>query len=100
MIISGGENIYPLEVENTISKHKKVRNVAIIGTVDQKWGEVVTAIVVKADKSLTEKELDEYCLKSDELARYKRPRKYQFMEKTAVKTTSRFKRKSPLVEAR
>jgi fatty-acyl-CoA synthase len=87
MIISGGENIYPLEVENTISRHKKVRNVAIIGTGDEKWGEVVTAVVVKADETLDEKELDEYCLQSDELARYKRPRKYQFV-KTLPTTSS------------
>ena len=93
MIISGGENIYPLEVENAISKHEKVRSVAIIGTKDEKWGEVVTAIVVKADDSLNEKELDEYCLKSDELARYKRPRKYQFVENLPTTSSGKVNKK-------
>jgi long-chain acyl-CoA synthetase len=79
MIISGGENIYPLEVENVISKHKKVRNVAVIGTPHDTWGEVVTAVIVKADEALTEEELDEYCVQSDELARYKRPKRYLFL---------------------
>jgi fatty-acyl-CoA synthase len=78
MVISGGENIYPLEVENVISKHGKVRNVAVIGTPDEKWGEVVTAVIIKADEGLTEQELEEYCMQSDELARYKRPKRYIF----------------------
>jgi fatty-acyl-CoA synthase len=93
MIISGGENIYPLEVENTISKHKKVRNVAIIGTSDEKWGEVVTAIIVKADETLDEKEMDEYCLKSDELARYKRPRRYQFAKNLPTTSSGKVDKK-------
>jgi fatty-acyl-CoA synthase len=93
MIISGGENIYPLEVENTLSKHKKVRNVAIIGTSDEKWGEIVTAIIVKADETLDEKELDEYCLQSDELARYKRPRKYQFVENLPTTSSGKVDKK-------
>lgn len=93
MIISGGENIYPLEVENAISRHKKVRNVAIIGTPDEKWGEVVTAVVVKADESLNEKELDEFCLESDKLARYKRPRKYQFVENLPTTSSGKVDKK-------
>jgi fatty-acyl-CoA synthase len=80
MIISGGENIYPLEVENVLSKHKKVANVAVLGISHTKWGEVVAAVVVKADVTLTQEELEEYCLQSDELARYKRPKRYTFIE--------------------
>jgi fatty-acyl-CoA synthase len=79
MIISGGENIYPLEVENVISDYSKVQAVAVVGMPHEKWGEVVTAFVVKADDSVTQEELDQFCLTSDKLARFKRPRRYVFV---------------------
>ena len=93
MIISGGENIYPLEVENVLSKHKKVRNVSVIGTSDEKWGEVVNAIIVKADETLTEQELDEYCMQSDELARYKRPKRYIFVDELPTTSSGKVDKK-------
>lgn len=98
MIISGGENIYPLEVENVLSKNIKVGNVAVFGTPHTKWGEVVTAVVVKADDSLTQDELEEYCLQSDELARYKRPKRYLFMKD--LPTTSSGKVNKKLLQLR
>jgi acyl-CoA synthetase (AMP-forming)/AMP-acid ligase II len=93
MIISGAENIYPLEVENVISKHKKVSNVAVVGTPDEKWGEVVTAVVVRADETLSEEELDEYCMQSDELARYKRPKKYIFVDELPTTSSGKVDKK-------
>jgi acyl-CoA synthetase (AMP-forming)/AMP-acid ligase II len=93
MIISGGENIYPLEVENILSKHKKVRNVAVVGTPHEKWGEVVSAFVVKADETLTQQELDLYCTKSDELARYKRPKTYVFVEELPTTSSGKVDKK-------
>jgi len=98
MIISGGENIYPLEVENVLSGHKKVRSVAIVGTPDEKWGEIVTAFVVKADETLNEQELDTYCMESDDLSRYKRPRKYIFVKE--LPTTSSGKVDKKVLRAR
>lgn len=80
MIISGGENIYPREVEDVLYGHGGVLDVAVIGQPDDQWGESVTAFVVKKDPSVTEQELDEYCKNSDELANYKRPRKYIFCD--------------------
>lgn len=80
MIISGGENIYPREVEDLLYTHKCVLDVAVIGQPDDRWGETVTAFVVKKDPALSEDELDELCRNSDELANYKRPRKYVFCE--------------------
>ncbi|MCP8969287.1 fatty acid--CoA ligase [Ectobacillus ponti] len=80
MIISGGENIYPREVEDVLYEHKGVLDVAIIGEPDDRWGERVTAFVVLKDPSVTEQELDELCKNSDRLANYKRPRKYMFVE--------------------
>ncbi|MBA4538641.1 fatty acid--CoA ligase [Bacillus aquiflavi] len=81
MINTGGENVYPREVEDLLHEHQGVLDVAVIGIPDEKWGELVTAVIVKKDKSLTEKELDIFCKSSDRLADYKRPRKYIFVEK-------------------
>ncbi len=80
MIISGGENIYPREVEDVLHAHPGVLDVAIVGQPDDRWGETVSAFVVKKDPNLTEQELDEFCKNSDKLANYKRPRKYVFCE--------------------
>ncbi|WP_174732605.1 fatty acid--CoA ligase [Mesobacillus harenae] len=80
MIISGGENIYPREVEDVLYEHKGVLDVAIVGQPDDRWGETVTAFVVKKDAALAESELDEWCKASDKLANYKRPRRYIFCD--------------------
>jgi long-chain acyl-CoA synthetase len=78
MIISGGENIYPREVEDLLHGHPGVLDVAVVGQPDDRWGETVTAFVVKKDPFVSEQELDFYCKNSDQLANYKRPRKYVF----------------------
>jgi long-chain acyl-CoA synthetase len=80
MIISGGENIYPREVEDVLHAHEGVLDVAIVGQPDDRWGESVTAFVVKKDVAVSEEELDEWCKSSDSLANYKRPRKYLFVD--------------------
>jgi len=78
MIISGGENIYPAEIENVILAHPKVREVAVIGQTSAKWGESPLAIVVKADPSLTDAEVVEWT--RGRLAGYKRPRTVRFID--------------------
>ncbi|MBM7693832.1 fatty-acyl-CoA synthase [Peribacillus deserti] len=80
MIISGGENIYPREVEDTLYEHEGVLDTAVIGEPHDRWGESVTAIVVRKDPALTEAELDEFCKNSSKLANFKRPRRYIFMD--------------------
>jgi 2-furoate---CoA ligase len=75
MIVSGGENIHPLEVEDVLASHPGVREVAVIGSADDRWGQRVVAIVVG---EATEDELDTHCLASP-LARFKRPREYRFV---------------------
>lgn len=80
MIISGGENIYPREVEDVLHAHEGVLDVAVVGQPDERWGETVTAFVVKKAPALTEQDLEDYCKNSDSLANYKRPRKYVFCE--------------------
>ncbi|MGD6875695.1 class I adenylate-forming enzyme family protein [Bacillus infantis] len=80
MIISGGENIHPLEVEDILSKNEKVSEVTIVGESDDRWGQIVTAYVVPADSSITVHELDEYCKSHPKLSNFKRPRKYVFVK--------------------
>ncbi|MCF6092814.1 long-chain fatty acid--CoA ligase [Microaerobacter geothermalis] len=75
MIITGGENVYPLEVEHLLSQHPAVDEVAVVGLPDEKWGEVVTAVLVlKKGASLTADQLKEYC--SGQLGKYKVPKKF------------------------
>jgi acyl-CoA synthetase (AMP-forming)/AMP-acid ligase II len=77
LVISGGENIFPVEIEEIIQKHPKVRDVAVIGTPDKRLGEVVTAVIEpKAGEVLTEEEMTSFCERH--LARYKRPRRIIF----------------------
>ncbi len=80
LIISGGMNIYPREVEEALLRHNAVAAVAVLGRPDPEWGEAVVAFVVAADSaaSPTVEELDQLCL--DHIARYKRPKEYRFLE--------------------
>jgi 2-furoate---CoA ligase len=78
MIISGGENIHPVEVEDVLARAPGVREVAVIAASDDRLGQRVVACVV-AEDGVTEEELDAYCVASDALARFKRPREYRFV---------------------
>jgi fatty-acyl-CoA synthase len=80
MIISGGENIYPREVEDVLYEHPGVLDVAVLGEADEAWGQRVVAYVVKKRPDVTADELDRFCLQSGKLARYKRPRRYVFLD--------------------
>ena len=78
MIISGGENIYPSEVENLLGAHPKVKDVAVIGRPDAKWGEAVHAVIVlREGAAASEREILEWC--ADKIAGYKRPRSVAFI---------------------
>jgi fatty-acyl-CoA synthase len=73
LIISGGENIYPAEVESVLCEHPKVAEVSVIAATDPKWGESVRAVIVpKAGEEPTLEEIRDFC--ESRLARYKRPR--------------------------
>ena len=80
LIISGGMNIYPREVEEALLHHAGVRSVAVVGRPDPEWGETVVAFVVPADGAAPPPvdELDRTCL--DRIARFKRPRDYRFVD--------------------
>ncbi len=76
VIVSGGENIYPVQIEDFLSANRKIHDVAVIGIPDQRLGEATAAIIqVKEGETLTEDELDRFCM---DLPRYKRPKKYIF----------------------
>jgi fatty-acyl-CoA synthase len=78
MIISGGENIYPSEVENLLGSNPKVKDVAVIGKPDAKWGESVHAVIVLHDgASATEPEMLDWCV--NRIAGYKRPKSVSFI---------------------
>jgi acyl-CoA synthetase (AMP-forming)/AMP-acid ligase II len=77
MIITGGENVYPSEVEAVLGAHPKIKDVAVVGLADPKWGETVHAVVVAHDGAeLGEAELDAWC--RSRIAGFKRPRGYSF----------------------
>ena len=79
MVISGGENVYPAEVESVLYKHEAIAEVAVIGLPDEKWGEAVTAVAaLHADHELTIEELREFA--ETFLARYKLPSRLHIVE--------------------
>lgn len=76
VIISGGENIYPVQIEDFLRAHEAIKDVAVIGLADSRLGEIAAAIIeLKAGYNCTEKDIDEFCVS---LPRYKRPRKIIF----------------------
>lgn len=78
VVISGGENIYPVQIEAFLSSHPKIHDVAVIGTPDPRLGEIATAIIqLKKDAQCSEDDINQFCM---ELPRYKRPRKIIFAD--------------------
>ncbi|MBO4979703.1 MAG: AMP-binding protein, partial [Clostridia bacterium] len=76
VIISGGENLYPVQIENFLRRHPAIKDCAVIGLPDARLGEAAAAIVeLKEGETLSEEELNDFCT---ELPRYKRPRKIIF----------------------
>jgi 2-furoate---CoA ligase len=78
MIITGGENVSPVEIESCLSLHPAVLEVAVVGLADERWGKVVTAFV-KRKGPVTEQELEQFCRASG-LANFKRPRRFVFVD--------------------
>jgi acyl-CoA synthetase (AMP-forming)/AMP-acid ligase II len=76
VVISGGENIYPVQIEDFLRAFGKIKDVAVIGLPDARLGEITAAIIeIKEDESCTEDEINQFCLA---LPRYKRPKKIFF----------------------
>jgi acyl-CoA synthetase (AMP-forming)/AMP-acid ligase II len=78
VIITGGENLYPVQIEDFLRAHEKVKDAAVIGLPHPRLGEIAAAIIeVKDDMNLTESEIEQFCLG---MPRYKRPRKIIFAD--------------------
>lgn len=89
MIISGGENVHPVQVEAVLNEHPRVADSAVVGVPDPKWGELVVAYVVAAGEGLTAAECERHCRGHAMLAPYKRPRAYRFVDEIPMTATGK-----------
>lgn len=94
MIISGGENVHPVQVEETLAQHPDVADSMVVGLPDEEWGELVVAYVRPrpgrlADVAEAAAALDAHCKESVQLADYKRPRRYAFVEELPYTATGK-----------
>jgi acyl-CoA synthetase (AMP-forming)/AMP-acid ligase II len=96
VIISGGENVTSIEVEDALNSHPAIREAAVIGIPDEKWGELVTALVVTDGTEVTAEELIAHC--REYLAGYKCPKRVEFLDelpRTATGKIQKFKLREP-----
>jgi acyl-CoA synthetase (AMP-forming)/AMP-acid ligase II len=102
VIITGGENVSSIEVEDVLFSHPAVAEVAVIGVPDERWGETIKALVVLSDGAeVTEQELIDYC--KSKVARYKAPSSVEFRDalaRTATGKLQKFKLRAPYWEGR
>jgi len=89
MIISGGENIHPVQVEESLVRHPSVADAAVVGVRDPKWGQRVVAYVIRKDPDVTAAELDAHVKADENLADYKRPRGYRFVDELPMTPTGK-----------
>ena len=89
MLITGGENVFPVQVEEAINENPKVQDSVVVGLKDSKWGQIICAYIEKKDPSLTAEELNEFCKGHPMLARYKRPRYYRFVKSLPFTATGK-----------
>ncbi len=89
MIISGGENVHPTQVEAVLAEHPGVADSAVVGVPDERWGELVVAYVVRADPDLDAAECERHCHGHAMLAAFKRPRAYRFVDALPMTATGK-----------
>jgi acyl-coenzyme A synthetase/AMP-(fatty) acid ligase len=89
MIISGGENVHPTQVEAVLAEHPGVRDAAVVGLPDERWGELVVAYVVASDPTLSAAALEAHTHGHPMLAGYKRPRAYRFVDELPMTATGK-----------
>ncbi|MGH7640224.1 MAG: class I adenylate-forming enzyme family protein [Candidatus Dormibacteria bacterium] len=89
MIISGGENIHPVQVEEVLNQHPQVADSAVVGLADERWGEVVVGYVVAKEPSPSVQELDRHCQEHPMLADFKRPRAYRMVDDLPLTATGK-----------
>lgn len=88
MIKSKGIKVYPSPIEERLNAHEDVTESAVVGVPDEEFGEKVTAYISTDNPALDEDELDQWCLESDDLARFERPREYHFVEQQLPRTAT------------
>jgi long-chain acyl-CoA synthetase len=91
-IKSGGENIHPSEVENVLFEHPGIANAAVVGLPSRRWGQVVTAAIIRRDPGLDAAAIDRFCRESPNLADFKRPRHYVFVDQIPSNPTGKVDR--------
>jgi acyl-CoA synthetase (AMP-forming)/AMP-acid ligase II len=89
MIISGGENVHPTQVEAVLTEHPGIADAAVVGLPDERWGEVVVAYVVPADEGLDAAACEAHCSGHPMLAAFKRPRAYRFLSELPMTATGK-----------
>ncbi|HET8602957.1 MAG TPA: long-chain fatty acid--CoA ligase, partial [Marmoricola sp.] len=89
MVISGGENVHPVQVEEALNQHPSVADSIVVGVPDETWGQRIVAYVVPVDASLTAAELDAHCRAHPMLADFKRPRAYRFVDALPLTATGK-----------
>lgn len=88
MITSKGMKVFPAPIEERLNTHPQVEESVVVGVEDDEYGQRVTAIVHRTGSDVTDDDLDEWCLKSDEIARFERPRRYVFIDASIPRTAS------------
>jgi 2-furoate---CoA ligase len=96
LIITGGENVSPVEIENLLSLHPCVEEVVVVGLPDEQWGKTIAAFI-KLRTDISDAELDAYCVESG-LAKFKRPRQYQFIDQIPKSPVGKVLRRTLLEE--
>ena len=89
MIISGGENVHPTQVEAVLAEHPGVADAAVVGLPDERWGELVVAYVVATNPELDAAACEAHCTGHPMLAGYKRPRAYRFVSELPMTATGK-----------
>ncbi len=89
MIVSGGENVHPAQVEEVLNEHPAVTDSMVVGVPHEQWGRLVVAYVVPSEDTLTVADCDRHCREHPMLAGYKRPRAYRFVESLPVTATGK-----------
>ena len=77
MLLSGGENVHPVQIEEALNEHASVTDSLVVGVPDDKWGQVVVAYVVATAPVPSAEELDDFCRRHPMLSQFKRPRAYR-----------------------
>lgn len=91
MVIRGGENIYPVEIENYLYRHPKISDVQVVGVPDKKYGEVLAAwIIAKKGVELTEEEVKQFC--KENIAHYKIPQYFRFVKEYPMTITGKIQK--------